>query len=628
MIARPPVCHSIFSLLIALCLAAQPAAAADKLDEWIKLLPESGLIVATVKSFPDLGSKWEKTSFAKFWADESIQKWTAPMRAEGGFIHKMNEDGDGRTFAESIEPYCGAGLAVFGVSSVDDFDGDHPPFACISETKHQAGEFAEYKLKEMESRKKQHPNWKQRDEAIGGVTVHVFAKSEDADSAWIDCWALLDDGIVIEGSSRPLVEHFITALQSGSADKPSPDAGPHLARITELAEGSPDVLVYVSGSQGMKLIDQAVEKSAAKNKGPMPMPFQPKDLLNAFGLGEIQGLAIAVDLSEETAKADFVLLHPEKPAGLVAMMRGTGVLESYPDFIPPAIGAGSVARQSFAAIYDGLLQMLQKLGPMLGGMVTMQIAEFEKNAGLSLKNDLFGSLADETVSLEEYPRKADAAAPGEAKSQVMGFKLKDRARFAAALDTLKKFAGSGFAIFEDSDYLGFKLNVLKASMLAGGGQPGAKVPDVAYCITDEYFLLSIGDGGLLRKTLGRMKEKNGGSLWDESSTQALIGRLPKGFSGVSIVNGGSFAKFLASTFSSIQEMGGKAAPAPDGGKGPKGPKAKKAAKGGGKQGIFDPAAAPDDKIFARYFGPGAVASYSHPDAVHVRFITEKPEAAQ
>ena len=69
---------SPLTLFIALALLALPAQA-EKLEQWLKLLPKNTLGFLAIKSAPELMADWEKSGYGKMLADEEIKKWTAPM---------------------------------------------------------------------------------------------------------------------------------------------------------------------------------------------------------------------------------------------------------------------------------------------------------------------------------------------------------------------------------------------------------------------------------------------------------------------------------------------------------------------------------------------------------------------
>ena len=63
---------SPLTLLAALCLLV-PAARAEKLEQWLKLLPKNTLGFLAIKSAPELMADWEKCGYGKMLADEEFR---------------------------------------------------------------------------------------------------------------------------------------------------------------------------------------------------------------------------------------------------------------------------------------------------------------------------------------------------------------------------------------------------------------------------------------------------------------------------------------------------------------------------------------------------------------------------
>jgi hypothetical protein len=201
--------------------------------------------------------------------------------------------------------------------------------------------------------------------------------------------------------------------------------------------------------------------------GKSQMPIDPKAIFDALGTKEFQSLGFSMDLSDTQSRIDIALLHPEKPTGLISLLRGNQTEVNLPAFVPADALSAQVMRQSLEAVYDGLLGMVNKLGPM-AMMATMQISQVEQQMGFKIKEDLFGSLDD------EYVQANDGTAV--ASSQVMAIKVKDRAKLVGALDGLKRFVGQGFgAAFDESEYLGYTINTFKASQATAAGAASTEV---------------------------------------------------------------------------------------------------------------------------------------------------------
>jgi hypothetical protein len=243
----------------------------------------------------------------------------------------------------------------------------------------------------------------------------------------------------------------------------------------------------------------------------------------------------------------------------------------------------------------------------------------EKKAGINLRQDLLGSL-DNVVAQAQTMKVAANGMPE--ISQVTAIKLKDRARFQSALDAALALMGNGFVVFEDSEIEGQNVRALKLT----GAQPDPNQPNsrqIAFTVTDEYFIFCQGTQDMLQKVLARIKSKaTDGSVWELPSTQAALAALPPDFTGMSVSNGASLARTFAEMFTRLQNLAPNSAAAP---RAAAGPKTRPGAKNPGPslaQGglLFDPKALPDKEVFARYFGVTATGNYSGADSTMIKII--------
>jgi hypothetical protein len=365
----------------------------------------------------------------------------------------------------------------------------------------------------------------------------------------------------------------------------------------------------------MKWLEEGLSQTMKSGKSQMPV--DPKMIFEALGTKEFQSIGVGIDLSDTQSRVDVTLLHPANPSGLLSLFRGSSTEVALPAFLPADALAGQVSRQSLGDIWDGLLGMVNKLGP-LAMMATMQVGQIEQQMGFKIKEDLFGSLGDEMV------QASDGTAT--AQSQVIGIKVKDRAKLAGALDGLKRFVGQGFgAAFEESEYLGYTISTYKASQAAAAG---AASTEIGYCLTDDYLLFSTGKQELLKKVLGRMKEPSGPSIWESARTQDLIAMLPKGYNGVGVSDASKQLLMVIDAMTAVQKQAAGKKKAPAAKKGPgKGPKAgaSDSTKADGPTEWFDPSARPSEDMFKKYLGTEVSGTYSHPEAVHFRMLSKPVE---
>jgi len=608
---------SPLTLFTALALLALPAQA-EKLEQWLKLLPKNTLGFLAIKSAPELMADWEKSGYGKMLADEEIKKWTAPMYQNGEPIwDKTLKEGTGEGLEANLKRIQGSVIITVAADSVKDMQDvhDNNPVFVLMDVGDQQAKFEEVLTKDIEENLQKEPTLKKLVKDVAGVPLHVLAVSEDEDAKWRRAYAFVD-GVLVLGDKPALLEYIIAALKTGTADASDVVPG-HLTRHAQFSEGTADVSFYANGEVLMKWLEESLTELMKSGKS--QMPIDPKAIFDALGTKEFQSLGFSMDLSDTQSRIDIALLHPEKPTGLISLLRGNQTEVNLPAFVPVDALSAQVMRQSLEAVYDGLLGMVNKLGPM-AMMATMQISQVEQQMGFKIKEDLFGSLDD------EYVQANDGTAV--ASSQVMAIKVKDRAKLVGALDGLKRFVGQGFgAAFDESEYLGYTINTFKASQAAAAG---AASTEVAYCLTEDYLLFSTGKQDLLKKILSRMKDPSGPSIWDSARTQELIAMLPKGYVGVGVSDASKQLLTVIDALTALQEKTASKKKAPVlNKKGPsKGPKAGAAAdesEVNGPASWFDADAQPSEAMFKKYLGTEVGGNYVHPDAIHFRTLSKPVE---
>ena len=419
---------------------------------------------------------------------------------------------------------------------------------------------------------------------------------------------------MIEANTHALMEYMIGALKNNAGDPPGLSLE-HLTRISQITNGGGDMLLYFNGVRLLDLGEKALAAADAKKKeeGKAAAGFdiKPKMIMDMLGAQELQAIALTAELSDTQSRMDVTILHPQKPTGLLSLMRGSGSEVTLPAFIPAGILTASVSRVDLTQVYDGLLGMIGKLGPM-AMMVTMQIPQLEAQMGFKIRDDLFGSLADELIQVQD--------GDGSKESQVMGFKIKDANKLGGALDGLKRYVGAGFGAFEEGDFLGYNISTLKTTQTANAAT------EISYSNTGKYLLISVGKQDTLKKVLGRMKNPSGPGVWDNPHVQNLLSLIPGNYSSVGVTDAGRLMNMIATAAATLESTTGAKAKASAKKKGPgkKAPSPDEAVAAAASS-WFDANARPSNETFERYFGSLLSASYSHPDAIQLHYLTTPVE---
>jgi hypothetical protein len=618
--------HTLGQSLLTGAFFAISAAAqgAGKVVDWVKLLPESAVVVVSIKDTPELVKDWDTSGAGRFMDDEAVKRWMAPMYKDGEAAwDKFFKEGTGESLRDALALYSGAAVAGFILESPEDFESEDSRLVAISDIAGNEHKLAESRAKQVEAYKKdEYPDAVLKSKEIDGVQVGYISDGDDEDAWWIEAWAVVN-GLLLEASDEELITDLIARVKAAKGEHP---AAAHFARLAEMRGSEADVTVYGHLDPVFEMIKERFEEEA----GDQPSPITPKAVFDALGVGELHAVAACIELNDQHARGDVVLFHDEKPQGIFpALIRGTSTDVPQLAFIPADVDAASVNRASLGSIYDTVFKSLAKLGPM-ALMLTGQIDGLEKQAGISIRNDLLGSLDDVYLEMTKFSPNAEGPLPEQ--NQISAFKLKNRDRFQSSFDALWKLIGNGFGVFEETEYEGHKIFMMKPSLTGGPKTVGAPSLNFGYVITDEYVFLVQGAPDLLHKVLGRLKSSpSGTSLWDQPQSQVALAALPKGFTAMSVSNGSAILRTILTTMSRAQSMVPTAKKEEKSDR--KGPKSKPGAVAegddeeaeDGDKGLFDPNAAPPDEIFDRYFGVGASAMYPLPDATQFIYISQPAE---
>jgi hypothetical protein len=600
------------------------AQAAGKVEDWVKLLPETAVVVISIKDTPELVKDWDSSGAGRFMEDEAVKRWMAPMYKDGEPAwDKFFKEGTGESLRDALSLYSGAAVAGFILESPEDFESDDTRLVAISDIAGNEAKLAESRAKQLEAYKKdEYPDAVLKSKEIDGVQVSYISDGDDEDAWWIEAWAVVN-GLLLEASDEELITDLIARVKATQGDHP---AAAHFARLAEMRGSEADITVYGHLDPVFEMLKESLEEDA----GDAPSPITPKAIFDALGVNELHAVAACIEINDQHARGDLVLFHDEKPQGIFpALLRGTSTEVPQLAFIPADVDAASVNRASPGNIYDTIFKSLAKLGPM-AMMLTGQLEGLEKQAGISIRNDLLGSLDDVYLEMTKFSQNAESSLPEQ--NQISAFKLKNRDRFQSSFDALWKLIGNGFGVFEETEYEGHKIFMMKPSLSGGPKTAGAPSLNFGYVITDEYVFLVQGAPDLLHKVLGRLKNSPAGtSLWDQPQSQVALAALPKGFTAMSVSNGSAILRTIFTTMSHAQSMVPTAKTGEKSAR--KGPKSKPGATAeedeeegeDAEEGMFDPDAAPPDEIFDRYFGVGASAMYPLPGATQFIYISQPAE---
>jgi hypothetical protein len=583
-------------------------------EEWLKVLPPQTVAVLAVKDTQELLAEWDKGAISRFFEDPAVRKWMAPL-FEGGEApwDAFMKESTGETVSEALEAYEGASLIAFQWPP-DGSGKTDPTFVELSEMASNKDKLLTQATQLLDKTAADGEGAKKGEEEIEGFTVHFAADGGEEDAEWLHAYVDAGD-VLVEANDRTALTATLAALKSGAGGTENGPLLDNYQRFQEMAGEAADVTLYVDAELLLdKLTNLWKSDEGAAQGGAMANPMSPELVLGALNLKEIQGMGLTLKLDGGAMHLDAALLHAPNPKSLlVKMMRGADTRVDFPAFVPAEVPSASVTRWSLLGLYDGLMETLNGFGPMMAPMVQMQLGQMEQQLGIKLRDDLFATTDNQVIQLADFDPETSQPI------QVTGIKLKDEARFVAALEAVKKMMGSGFAMFQEKEFAGVKVWELKPNLTPDAEGAGNQM---AYCVAGGYLLVSNGAPNVLHKVLNRIEKAEGDSLWDGAEVKEALAGLPSDATGVGVSDGGVLVKGMMSMLATLQQTLASKAPPSDGEKGVKGSDAKAAMPGK----WLDDRAVPEDAVFQRYFGITASGSYSLPDAALYRLHLGSQEA--
>ncbi len=384
-----------------------------------------------------------------------------------------------------------------------------------------------------------------------GVSLHLWKlKPEAHDVLDQFAWAV-NDGVLIYSSAESEIKTLLDRQKSGSTKDTLAGSATHRGVLDRA--GPSDILVSadLTGiiAQGIKSLAEAGAKSRK------PTDFNPSKLVDALGASDFRNIFLSMNFSADQADLSYGVTYARKP-GLFSIFAFGPDSGTAPGFLPPEVKSASYGRFDQAATVSNIEKLVADIYPPAGILLTGQLAQLKAATGVDLKADLLANLDKDVFSVAE-PRppkaNADEADADEdnplqslaSQNQVIGFKLKDRAAFELALKSLINGLAPDKALFETREYMGFKIQAVK-------GAEESPMP-VAYVLTDDYLLFSIGQSSLLEKVLGRISKKSADGVFSNPVIAGALDKLPGSAFSVGYQDMDSLVQMLIQALAKIAE---------------------------------------------------------------------------
>ncbi|HEU5080649.1 MAG TPA: DUF3352 domain-containing protein [Opitutaceae bacterium] len=481
---------------------------------------DAALIIA-VHDVPTVLSEWDRSAWAKTWNDDQVKKFFAPLRAEmdaSDWSGKFKEK-TGYTLQELLGFATGDAVLILDNANfaLEQPAGTPPVLIGID-----VGDNAS-KLESVLTKAAKDENALDETSDFSGVVVHTLQPNtkKDDSSNTPTIWAIVDGKLVLSPSRETLLG-AIDAIKNGSVHNPW-DNSERYAKMQQRSGGDSHFIVSVNAATLYPTFKALAIERAKANPQNNPLNLDPEALLSALGLDTFREFYMTGRLHEEGTEMHAALLYSEAK-GLMKLFAYHDGPPATPPFISAKWNSVSTAKFSLKEAFTALEEILENFSPPLAGLFQGQLRSFNKQLGIDIKRDLFGSMGDSLIASNITPADLppDVAPSAFDMEQFFAFSLEDTDAFSKAVTALQNSSGPNAEnLFKTRDYLGEKIVSFNFPAPAGAKQRG-----IHYSITKGYFLMSVGSAAPLETALQTM---SGGqpTLWEKPEIKAALSRMPE-----------------------------------------------------------------------------------------------------
>jgi len=526
---------SLFGLALGFSVfAPQLRAAEPALD---KLVPADAALVFAVDDLPALRARLGASPFGRLWSDPDVEKFLAPLFSNPDYLELIEQvkTETGYTPEQLLDFAAGDILVSVPLSSLK---AARPEFNVDCLLAMELGE-NEAKLRELieqqQARRKADAAGAETTEDYNGVTLHIVSAAPRADAADGDAsgepdaarkvfvWTL-HQGRLFSASSRELVTGALDALAAGGLAE-SLSSAPRYRAVLDRAGGRPDYVFFADIESVYPVIAAAVDSSRDSAQAANPFGVEPAGVLQALGLDTLGVFSATGSIAADgSSTSDVVITHGE-PRGLLKLLAYRDGPVPRPDWVPASWINVSSQNFSIPDLYAELQRMLDRISPMMAGMVAGQIKAFDRQLNIDIERDLIGNFGPGLVSGLALPSGASASNPPpyDELENVFAVSLADAAAFERALEAIKgRFLPPEGGPLQKREYLGRALHVFTPPQGAS-----AETKGFAYAIADGWLLVSIGSASPVEAVLQRMDKPDASSaFWSRPGIRTALEPVP------------------------------------------------------------------------------------------------------
>jgi hypothetical protein len=365
-------------------------------------------------------------------------------------------------------------------------------------------------------------------------------KSWDAEDGRIGVF--LVDGILGLGTGVSNVEDMIDRIGGGSDGKSQAENIVYREAFDEIGKGDARVFInfppfYKALIAMMEGRQKAEEDLAAKNDGKPKNAFviTPQKVMSSLGLSGLQSIALQVDLDKRGFEMGFGIFCSRRN-GLLKLLPNPNDPVNLVHLIPRDVESASIMRFDLVQLWDTFLEILNGLNPGFTPLVNLQLGLIEKKAGVSLREDVLGSLDTEVFTFSEAsslivvedsePSENEESDPHSHALKLglpEGFyaiALKDADRFDRSLRAWIGALMPGAELFKDHEHKGVLVRTMSGEDVS-----------FTYAVTPKWLFLNLGEPARMLQTIDRLENPRK-TLWRNPVIADALADLPDEVHGV------------------------------------------------------------------------------------------------
>lgn len=480
-------------LLPLLAIGAAPRAA-FRLEA---VLPDTTLLFAETPSAPAFREAFKKTPLAKFFQDEEVKQFSDGVIASGleafsSFGGALDKD---LTLEKILDSFGGqVAVALTGLIRGDKSEPD----AVLSADFTGHAEFRTLILTTLKKKYEENSGKKVEAWKSGAVDVLSFQLQPDVklhaavvgETLVLATWKATLEGILAAAPAKPLAASatFLKAREK---------------------TGAKEVFFYADVAAFVKEVKENLEEPQRK-------------FIAALGLDGFTFAAGGLSIGDGRVNERFFLGTTGEKKGLAKFLSLKGAATGFEAAPQDALQFVSFSLD-LAELYDTVFELMKSADEFQQQKTLDQIAEFEKEVGFSIKNDLFPAFGPRIWWYSALP--ADGLIP----DGLTGLEIKDAARFDKCLSAVLKRLPAELG---ELDFAGKKINYFKFSG-PGEIEPGRMFLSTVYFlregdkITVSSMLGGFGAANALKRHLLRRERPN---LATQPSVAAWMGGKTDGAS--------------------------------------------------------------------------------------------------